>query len=489
VGATLSKIAAALPTPAEVLSGDPFITDVTHDSQSAADGFLFVAIPGERFDGHTFVEAAIANGASAVLVERIQDLATPQIVTSDARAAMAWAAREVHDRPDESLSILGVTGTNGKTTVAHLCEAGWSEAERSCGIIGTLGAHINGEPVPLNRTTPESSDVQRLLGLMRGSGVNSVAMEVSSHAMALHRADAIRFTAVGFTNLTQDHLDFHGSMGEYLATKQRLFAPDRSAEAVINIDDPAGLRIAKETELAVTTVGFSDHASVSVSDVVATNSGSRFVLHTPETSAEVHLPLSGRFNVENALVAAGLLRSDGVDLAHIAVGFSHLGPVAGRMEEVSHDGPFTVVVDYAHTPDAVSAVLRSAASTASGKVIALVGAAGDRDPEKRSLMGAAASRFADVTIVTTDNPRSEDPTAIAEEVRRGAESNALAQVSLIVDRAEAIYRGIAMAGKGDIVLILGKGHEQGQEVQGVVHPFDDREVAAEALEASGWVTR
>lgn len=489
MGATLTTIAAALPAPSETLGGDPSLTDVTHDSQSASEGSLFVAIPGERFDGHTFVGDAIANGASAVLVERKQELSTPQIVTSDTRAAMAWAAREVHDRPDESLSILGVTGTNGKTTVAHLCEAAWSEAERSCGIIGTLGAHINGDPVPLKRTTPESSVLQRLLGLMRDSGVISVAMEVSSHAMALHRADAIRFTAVGFTNLTQDHLDFHGSMGEYLAIKRRLFDPDRSDTAIINIDDPAGIRIAQETELDVTTVGFGDHASIWASDVISGNSGTSFVLHTPETSAAVDLSLAGRFNVENALVAAGLLRSDGVELDQIAAGFSHVGPVAGRMEEVSHDGPFTVVVDYAHTPDAVSAVLRSAASSTTGRVIVIVGAAGDRDPEKRSLMGAAASRFADVTIVTTDNPRSEDPTTIAEEVRRGAESNALAQVSLIVDRAEAIHHGIAMAREGDIVLILGKGHEQGQEVHGVMHPFDDRDVAADALEASGWVTK
>jgi UDP-N-acetylmuramoyl-L-alanyl-D-glutamate--2,6-diaminopimelate ligase len=486
MGSTLTSIAAALPGTSNIVAGNATIEDVTHDSQRVTPGSLFVAIPGDHFDGHNFVDAAVQNGAAGLLVERDVVSSVPQIVTADTRRAMAWAAREVHGRPDAALSIVGVTGTNGKTTVAHLCESVWSSAGTKCGIIGTLGARIDGEPLPLKRTTPESSDLQRLLGLMRDSSVQSVAMEVSSHALALHRADAIRFTAVGFTNLTQDHLDFHGSMAEYFDKKRRLFLLDRSSTAVINIDDPAGSRIAEETELDVVAVGFSHDAVIRATNVAATNTGTRFVLDAPEGRAEVRLPLAGRFNVENALVAAGLLRCDGVDLAHVADGLSNVDAIPGRMETVPHSGPFTVVVDYAHTPDAVSAILRSASATANGRVIALVGAAGDRDAEKRSLMGAAASRFADVTIVTTDNPRSEDPLLIAEEVRRGAQAHAGSQVELIVDRAEAIYRGISTARDGDIVLILGKGHEQGQEVQGVIHPFDDRRVAMDALEAAGW---
>ncbi|MGI9584970.1 MAG: UDP-N-acetylmuramoyl-L-alanyl-D-glutamate--2,6-diaminopimelate ligase [Acidimicrobiia bacterium] len=486
MGSTLASIAEALPGPTTVLGGEATIDDVTHDSRGVTAGSLFVAIPGDRFDGHSFIDSAIEDGAAALLVDRDADDHIPRIVTPDTRRAMAWAAREVHGQPDASLSILGVTGTNGKTTVAHLCESVWQHAGTRCAIIGTLGAHIDGAPLPLKRTTPESSDLQRLLGLMRDSNVHSVAMEVSSHALTLHRADAIRFTAVGFTNLTQDHLDFHGSMAEYLDSKRRLFSLDRSDKAVINIDDPAGSRIASETELDVVAVGLDYDAAIRATNVAGTATGTRFVLDTPEGRADVDLPLAGRFNVDNALVAAGLLRCDGVDLEHIAAGLSSVPAIPGRMEAIPHSGPFTVVIDYAHTPDAVSAVLRSAASTAQGRVIALVGAAGDRDPEKRSLMGAAASRFADVTIVTTDNPRSEDPVLIAEEVRRGALSHSRSTVEMIIDRAEAIHEGISMAEDGDVVLILGKGHEQGQEVHGVVHPFDDRQVAAAVLADEGW---
>jgi UDP-N-acetylmuramoyl-L-alanyl-D-glutamate--2,6-diaminopimelate ligase len=485
MSATLTAIADAAGGVVVAEGGDTSISDVTHDSRDVSPGSLFVAIRGERFDGHDFIETALAAGASALAVEAPVSAAGPQLVVADTRGAMAYMASVVHGRPDRTLSIIGVTGTNGKTTVTHLCEAAWNAEGRSNGMIGTLGARFDGTPVELGHTTPESSDLQRLLGRMRDDRIRSVAMEVSSHALELHRADAIRFTAVGFTNLTQDHLDFHGTMEAYFASKLQLFQPERAGVAVINIDDTAGARLARTTTLPVVTTGLIDSADIRASDLVMTPSGTRFTLVSDQESATVELPLIGDFNVENALVAAGLLIADGVELVTIARGFAAMRPITGRMEIVQHNGPFTVVVDYAHTPDAVSAVLASTRDFSEGRVTVVIGAGGDRDQDKRSLMGAAAARFSDVTIVTTDNPRSEDPAVIAAEVGRGAETDGRSEVFTILDRREAIIAAIEGATNGDVVMILGKGHEQGQEINGTTIPFDDRAVAVDALEIRG----
>lgn len=465
--------------------GSTLVFDLSHDSQAIQQGWGFVAISGSSHDGHAYVEQAADRGASVVVVESEVALDIPQIVVPNTRIAMAEMAREVHGAPAEGMSIVGVTGTNGKTTVVHMCEAAWIESGRASGIIGTLGARIDGHNVTLARTTPESSDLQRLLGTMKAQGISSVAMEVSSHALELHRADAIRFSAVGFTNLTQDHLDFHGDMETYFSTKQRLFEPGRASTAVIDTGDPWGSRLASTVEIPVLTTGFSPHADIRAEDLILKTDGTQFDLVTPVGTRQVQLPLVGRFNVSNALVAAGLLLADDVSLDDISRGFGAVSRVAGRMDLVRHEGDFTVLVDYAHTPDAIAAALTAARDLADGRLVALVGAGGDRDADKRARMGAAASGLADVTIVTTDNPRSERPGDIADAVKRGADASPLGTVQTIIDRAEAIAYAVSIAQQGDVVVILGKGHEQGQEVMGTVYPFDDYQVAERALQRMG----
>lgn len=476
----LSAIGGFLPMVARTV-GDVRVADVTHDSREARSGSLFVAIRGGNVDGHDFMDRVVESGVAAVAVDHEVEVPVPQIIVPDTRAAMAWLARAVHGNPDEHLSILGVTGTNGKTTVIHLCESVWNSVGVAYGIVGTLGARFAGTPVPLARTTPEATDLQRLLGQMADAGVSSVGMEVSSHALDLHRVDAIRFRSVGFTNLTQDHLDFHGDMGAYFESKAQLFRADRAGHAVIDTGSDAGRRMAERSEIPVTTVAIDGEADIVASELTATAKGTTFLLAHDGASVEMHIPLVGGFNVSNAIVATGLLVHDGRTIEEIATGFALLDDVPGRMEPVPHDGAFAVIVDYAHTPDAISTVLGSVRESVRGRVIAVVGAGGDRDADKRELMGAAASRFADITVVTTDNPRSEDPLAIAKTVERGALVDARGEVVLVLDRAEAISHAVEQASSGDMVLILGKGHEQGQDIDGTVHPFDDRAVAAEAL--------
>lgn len=480
----LSTIGASLPMVVRTV-GDATIDDVTHDSRGVRSGSLFVAIRGASADGHDFLDQVIDAGATAVAVDHEVDVPVPQIVVPDTRASMAWLARSVHGNPDEHLSIIGVTGTNGKTTVVHLCESVWRAAGVAYGVVGTLGARFAGRPVPLARTTPEATDLQRLLGQMVKANVRSVGMEVSSHALDLHRADAIRFRSVGFTNLTRDHLDFHGDMDTYFDSKAQLFRAERAEKAVIDIGSVAGRRMAQRSEVPVTTVAVESSADIIASNLEATASGTTFNLTHQGGTIDMHIPLVGAFNVSNAIVAAGLMLDEGQTIEHIGAGFASLDDVPGRMEPIHHDGGFSVIVDYAHTPDAISAVLGSVRESVSGRVIVVVGAGGDRDADKRELMGAAASRFADLTIVTTDNPRSEDPLAIASSVERGAKVDARGEVVLVLDRAEAIAHAIGQAVDGDMVLILGKGHEQGQDINGVIHPFDDRAVASDALTGRG----
>lgn len=486
MSATVGDVATLLGDPHGAVPTATTVVDVTHDSREVRPGWMFVAIRGGSHDGHDHIGAAVAAGAVAVVGDHVVGSGVPEFVVTDPRAAMAGVARLVHNNPDTDLAIVGVTGTNGKTTVAHLCEAVWTNAGVPCGIVGTLGARYAGTPMPLARTTPESTDLQRLLGTMRDAGVASVAMEVSSHALALHRADAIRFAAVGFTNLSQDHLDFHGDMDAYLAAKVSLFEAARAEVAVINTDSPAGRHIADVTDLPVVRVGSSPDAAISASDVWTTPTGSEFTLHTPQGNRAVSLPITGAFNIDNALVATGLLLETGIGPDGVADGLSSVTPVAGRMEVIVHDGPFTVIVDYAHTPDAIATVLSAVRATTSGRVVALLGAGGDRDRGKRALMGAAAATHADLVVVTTDNPRSEDPGHIAAEVASGASRSSSGQVITILDRKDAISEVIETALPGDIIMILGKGHESGQEVDGVVRAFDDRRVARQAIADSGW---
>ncbi len=474
-GSRLSEVAAELGV--SFHGPDVALTDVLHDSRSAVPESLFVAILGSNADGHDHAVAAVARGSAAIVVERRLDVEVPQLIVADSRAAMARAAAVVHGDPSRQLRIVGVTGTNGKTTVTHMIEAVARSSGMTTGLIGTLGARIGSREIPLERTTPESSDIQRLLARMVETEVDLVAMEVSSHALALHRCDAIRFRVAAFTNLSRDHLDFHGDMESYFAEKARLFDVDTTAVAVVWVDDPWGARLAATTPVPVVRVGFEAGADVSASRLDVDARGSSFVLRQGDREAMVRIPVAARFNVANALVASAACLDSGIPFDDVCRGLETLPQIPGRFEVVPGPWRFQSIVDYAHTPDAVAAVIGEARLLAPGRVLALLGAGGDRDQEKRPLMGAAAAT-ADLTFITSDNPRSEDPAAIVAEVVGGVPETAHLVVE--VDRRIAIRTALGMARDGDIVLVLGKGHEQGQEfADGRVEPFDDRRVVNE----------
>lgn len=477
----LSTLAERVPGPAAVVGDDVSVDDVTHDSRAVKIGDLFVAIRGLETDGHEFVEAALAAGAAAVTVDRASEASYSQLVVPDTRAALGPLAAAVHGEPSQRVAVVGVTGTNGKTTVTHLIESIIAAGGGTPGVIGTVGGRIAGDHFSLPRTTPEASDFQRLLARMVDAQVDVVAVEVSSHALALHRVDGVWFRVAAFTNLMQDHLDFHGDMDSYLAVKRRLFDTTRAERAVVGVDDDAGRSIAATAQMPVTTVALDRVADITATDIEVALAGSTFTVITPEGGYRVSMPLPGRFNVRNALLAAAIARELECTQETIAAGLAGVGVIPGRFESVDEGQPFGVVVDYAHTPDAVAAMVESARRLTEGRVIAVVGAGGDRDKAKRAAMGRAAAG-ADLVVLTSDNPRSEDPLMIITEVAAGLASGAPAFTE--PDRRLAIRSAVARAEKGDLVLILGKGHETGQEVEGIIHPFDDRLVAAEELRAA-----
>lgn len=461
--------------------GTVAVDDVTHDSRAAGPGVLFAAVRGFSVDGHRFVAQAIAAGSPAVCVEDPESAAgAPAIVVADSRASLGPIASLVHGDPSRHLRLVGITGTNGKTTVTHLLESIAGAAGLSHGIAGTVGARIGGRAVPLARTTPEATDLQRLLADMVAEGVDVAAVEVSSHALALGRVAGAAFRVAAFTNLSRDHLDFHGDMASYFAAKASLFS--QAELAVVWIDDPAGRRLARSLDIPVLKVGMGDEADVTAREVVVGFGGSSFDLRGPGGGMPVLLPLAGRFNVANALVAAACATALGVGWDSIAAGMAAAPSVPGRFELVDTGRSFTVVVDYAHTPDGVIAAVGAARDILgeSGRVIVVVGAGGDRDRQKRPMMGRAASD-ADLAVLTTDNPRSESPQAILDEVAAGATGPG--RVVCEVDRRAAIHLALAEAHPGDVVLVLGKGHELGQDFGSAVLAFDDRVVAREEAAA------
>lgn len=458
-------------------SPETVVIDVTHDSRQVIVGGMFVAIVGATQDGHGFVATAVQAGAAAVMVERPVEVTVPQLVVADSRRSMAVVAAAVHDDPSRKLSLVGVTGTNGKTTTTFLVEAIARAAGKTTGLMGTVLTRAGNDLIPNVRTTPESSDLQRILGVMVERGVEVVAAEVSSHALALGRVDSTWFEVAAFTNLSPDHLDFHPGMEEYFLAKAELFTADRSRQAVINVGDPWGARLATMTGIDVLTVG-GEEGDVRGRLVAPTWRGIEIELTVHDRTCPVSLPILGDFNLDNALVAAGIGSRLGFDLDTIKLGLETAPQVPGRFEVVGRELPITVIVDYAHTPAGVEAVL--AAAHAPGRVIVVVGAGGDRDKTKRPLMGAAAVAGADRVVVTSDNPRSEDPDAIIADVLSGIAEKS--KVTVEVDRRAAIALAIEMAEPGDVVMILGKGHERGQEIAGRITAFDDRAVAREALE-------
>jgi UDP-N-acetylmuramoyl-L-alanyl-D-glutamate--2,6-diaminopimelate ligase len=447
------------------------------DDRRVEPGTVFFCVPGFTRDGHDFAAAAVARGAAALVVDHVLDGVgdVPQVVVDDVRAAMAPAAAALAGDPTARLRVVGITGTNGKTTSAHLLRGLLAAAGHPTGLLGTVSSIVGGVEAPTIRTTPEALELQPAFAAMLAAGDTHCVMEVSSHALELRRADAIHWAAVGFTNLSQDHLDFHPDMESYFAAKRRLLVAAGDAPKVVNADDAAGRRLAREFPDAI-TVGLEPGAAVRATDVEVALTGSRFTVD----GRRMATTLPGRFNVVNALGAVALARALGVDDDVIAGALPRAGRVPGRFEPVDAGQDFAVLVDYAHTPDGLENVLTAARGLAgSHRVIAVFGAGGDRDRGKRPLMGAAAAALADHVVITSDNPRSEDPEAIVAEVLAGAPG-----ADAIVDRREAIAHAVGLARAGDVVVVAGKGHEQGQELAGGEKiPFDDVTVVREALDA------
>ncbi len=462
---------------------DVEISGLAYDNRLAGPGTLFFCVPGFTRDGHDFAADAVARGAVALVVERPLGLPVPQIQVSNVRAAMAPAAAAFYGDPTAALDVVGVTGTNGKTTTAFLVRELLEAAGRSTGLLGTVKSVIGGVEREVKRTTPEAIDLQRTFSEMRAAGDVACAIEVSSHALELHRADAIHFVAAVFTNLTQDHLDFHPTMEDYFAAKRVLFSgqhpelpPPRAA--IINIDDPYGARLASELERPVTFALRAADADYRGAELETGLEGSTFTVHTPDGPLALRSPLRGEFNVYNVIGALAVARALDVSAETCVAAIATAGQVPGRFETVDEGQPFAVVVDYAHTPDSLENVLRAARGVTRSRLRVVFGCGGDRDRGKRPLMGEIARRLADDVFVTSDNPRSEDPEAIIAEILTGSGP----EVDHDPDRHAAIARALESAQPGDVVVIAGKGHEQGQEfADGRKLPFDDVTVAREVL--------
>lgn len=471
-------------------------SDVTHDSRDCSPGAVFVAIRGEKTDAHRFIPQAIESGAVAVISEQSAEASTKAsaapawIEVEDARAALAHTASIIHGRPSQRLKLVGITGTNGKTTTAHLVDSIIRASEGTSAMFGTINHRIGDDAAVAHHTTPEAADIQRMLRRAVEVGCRSAVMEVSSHAIELHRADGLRFEVAAFTNLTRDHLDYHKTMESYFAAKEKLFNGSLGslpAASVVNADDEYGRRLIERSGSRVISYGLSESADVRTDDFKLTARGLSFTATTPIGSVEMNSALVGRPHVYNILAAIAAGLALGFDLKDIARGVSDCRSVAGRFEQVAlNDGrepDFTVIVDYAHTDDALKNVLQTARELAgnSGRVITVFGCGGDRDKTKRAPMGEIAATLSDLAIVTSDNPRTESPDAIIAEIEVGLEKAGRNYVKL-ADRRQAIFHAINEARAGDVVLIAGKGHEDYQIIGNRKIHFDDKEAAREAIE-------
>ena len=456
------------------------VTGIAYRSDRVRPGDAFFCVPGFVHDGHEFAADAVARGASVLVVSRHLDVTDVlQVVVSDTRAALAQASAVFFGDPSRSMRLVGVTGTNGKTTTAYIIDSVLRAAGHTTGIIGTVETRVAGAREPASRTTPESRDLQALLAHMVEEGVGAAVMEVSSHAIDLHRVDGVAFAVVAFTNLSQDHLDYHPSIEAYFSVKSRLFAGMPADAQVVNIDDAYGRRLIEQTG-ATWTVGVSDEALVRATAIDRGPRSTTFDLVTPQGTQRLTLPLTGAFNVSNALMAAGCGLALGIPLAVVAAGLEAAPQVPGRLERIDEGQPFAVFVDYAHTPDGLEKAIAAVRDVTAGRVITVFGCGGDRDPAKRPLMGRAAASLSDVAVLTSDNPRSEDPVGIILQVEDGmADSCATRHVE--VDRRSAIALALSIAREGDSVLIAGKGHEDYQIFADRTIHFDDREVASEEL--------
>lgn len=473
----------------EVLSfegeADQDIAGIAYHSKSVEPGFIFVAIPGLKTDGHIYIDMAISRGAKVVLVEKWHKVrpGVSQIIVSDARSALARISRVFFGVPTSKLKLIGVTGTNGKTTTAKLIESILQASGVKTGLLGTIEYKIGDRKLPVGRTTPESFDLQNIFNQMLQEKVQVAVMEVSSHAVDLHRTDGCQFDALVFTNLSQDHLDYHGTLEKYFEAKNKLFVEHTGQECVfiINADDVYGQKIAQTTNPGTIYYGLQDSSQVNARDVILGSNSTHFVLESPRGSREIDLQILGLFNVYNALAAAsvGLVLDQPLEV--VKKGLEAVENIPGRFEVIECGQNFSVVVDYAHTPDGLKKLLSSARAITKGRLITIFGCGGDRDVLKRPLMGEVVGNLSDYSIVTSDNSRSENPDTIIGQIEKGLRG-ITSDYILEVDRKKAIYRGIELARENDCVIIAGKGHETYQEFKDKTISFDDRAVAREALE-------
>jgi UDP-N-acetylmuramoyl-L-alanyl-D-glutamate--2,6-diaminopimelate ligase len=481
---TLDEIAEFLKI--QSVSGEIRVTGVTSNSKDVRPGDLFVALPGARVHGLDFASQAIELGAVAILSDRkISEQSIPTLVVKDPRAHLGVLASWFYGEPTRNLSVYGITGTNGKTTTTHLLFQIWQSAGISSGLIGTVGVRIGKEQFPAIHTTPEADELQSTFATMFEKGARFIAMEVSSHALVQDRVSGTRFRASGFTNLTQDHLDFHTTMENYFQAKRLLFQRSLSDRAFITIDDDYGKRLAREVASEFDIAPITLTASKSNGDwryqsIDRLAAGYELIIAGPHNiSISGRFNLVGEHNLQNLLLAVALASDSGVSPQEIENAMPHLSGAPGRLEKVDCGQTFTVLVDYAHTPDAVDRVLTTLRSISTGRVIAILGCGGDRDKSKRPLMGASLNFHSDIPIFTSDNPRSEDPMKIIDEMTSGLQLKTHAEI--IVNRKDAIAKAISLAEPRDVVIVLGKGHESGQEIKGVKYPFSDQEVLREAL--------
>lgn len=462
--------------------GAASVTGLQYDPRIAGAGDLFCCIRGARADGHDFAGDVVANGATALLVERFVDVEVAQARVLSVRDALGPLATTFFQNPSHEMPVVAVTGTNGKTTVTYLLESIAWAAGREPGVVGTVSRRFKGTESKAERNTPEAVDLQRLLRRMRDAGVDVVVLEATSDGLEQGRLRSTRIATAGFTNLTQDHLNTHGSMEAYFEAKASLFDPTYTRLAVINVADPFGVRIADRARDSVEVLSYgTDEADISCIHLDLRPTGTRMTVRTPNGTYELNTALVGRYNVDNCLCAFGMALQLDIAPADIVSGIMRLENVAGRLERVAAGQPFLALVDYAHTPDALEQALGACRELTDGRVVVVVGCGGDRDKAKRPLMGEIATRLADLTVVTSDNPRTEDPLQIIADIEAGA-SRGGGAYTVIPDRREAIAAALDQTHRGDVLLVAGKGHEQGQELADRIIPFDDREVLRELLE-------
>ena len=488
----LSHLTQGLPIADVMGAMDRSICDVVYDSRKAGPDSLFVAIPGENWDGGRFIKDALARGASAFITQTplgslseldLGSRNTTALCVENSRQALSIVSANFYQCPSERLALTGITGTNGKTTTTYILEALFKGEGVQTGVVGTINYHFSDKKFPAPVTTPESLDLNRILNEMVEGGIDNCFLEVSSHALYQHRVHGMTFKAGVFTNLSHDHLDFHGDMEHYKIAKKKLFLDNKVQHRIFNIDDPVGQEFSKEFKTNSFTTGIDGKANFKTENVVLTESGCRFTLKTPFGTGELYSNLLGRHNIYNLLSATAAAMVQGISLEKVQQAVRHIQPIPGRFESIDSGQGFSVLVDYAHTDDALSNAISAAKAFTEGRVIVVFGCGGDRDKEKRKAMGRAALNEADFTIITSDNPRTEDPEQIIADILQGIPSFAQkdSDYSAIINRKEAIEQAIHLANKNDLVLIAGKGHEDYQILGKDIIHFDDREVARSAL--------